>query len=239
MTCTFIAIGDDSYAFMQVRYGSTAAGLPSVTPASNIDPHGSHVQRRFGHALHKPDHSDMQISNNKSECESIKQIRDLLAEIDTASSSRNSVLKCNAAVTISSSAMCTACDNTVRANSTRDPNTTACHEDPQTSIMASAVACSDLLERTDPSSKVIACNLREDVDRDSDSYACNTAGAALPPSAMDMDDQFCRWQCIARQNQSTGSSAYPALPYWAAQIAPYPACEINSNRYQTSFWDKY
>ena len=236
-----IAIGNDSNSCMQVRYGSMAAEPPSVIPLASIaNPHGSPVQERLGHALHKLDHSDVQISNSKSKSDSIKQIHDLLADIDAAALSKNSAVKCNAAVPMTRSAMSTACDSANRADTTTEFNTTACARNPQTSIRASTATagCSNSLERTDSTFKVVACKFREVDDMHSDICACNTAGAALPPSAISMDDHFCRWQSIARQNQSTGSSAYPPLPYWAAQIAPYPACEMNSKRYQSSFWDK-
>ena len=236
------ATENDNHACMQVRPMATEP--PSVIAASHASRHGSHVQEILGHALHKPDYSDVQISNSRSASDSIKQIRDLLADIDAAASlaSRNSMVQRNATMRMANSAASTALDSTNRsgAKTTRGRNAMACN--PHTTTRASSstgVVCSKIPERTDLILKLTTRNQREVADQHSDIRTRNTAGAGLLPSAMDMDDHFCRWRCIARQNQSTGSSAYPPLPCWAAQIAPYPACEINSKRYQTRFWVKY
>ena len=209
-----------------------AAGAPVGITASVSTRHGSHVQDRQFH-MRKPDHSNVQISNNQPAFDSTKQIHDLLADIDAAASSRMDQCKTAMQKTIPAAPAATMRAHPVTA---RDPKTAV--RNPQTTAKATcatAAVSSVTLEGTDLNSKVTACILREDDGRG----PCSTAVAALPPSAMDMDDHFCRWQCIARQNQSTGFRAYPPLPYWAALIAPYPACEMKADRYRTRFWVKF
>lgn len=173
--------------------------------------------------IRKPDHGTRQITNCQNELDSTQPMQGL----DVAASSRMD--QRNTAVQTTTLAAHAALAATARAHSStaRDPDTTV--RSPQATARAScattALSCATV-DRSGLNTQSSACQFKESTSRSVDGHVCSTAFAALLPSAMDMDDHFRRWQCIARQKQSIGSSAYPPLPSWAARIAPYPACEL-------------
>lgn len=181
--------------------------------------------------MRKPDHSTMQITNCQNELDSTQPLHGL----NVAASSRMD--QRNTAVQTTFSAAHVALTPTATA---RGPDTDICH--PQATARAfcatAALSCATI-DRGGLNIQSSACQFKRNASRSGDGDVCSTAFAALPLSAMDMDDHFPRWQCLARQNQSTGSSAYPPLPCWAARIAPYPACEMMAGPEQKRCRSRY
>lgn len=239
---------------MQVRnFGSEAADASTAITASAASPHGSHVQGTHDmHDMCDLDSISMQIRNSQIDNHISRQVHELLTDIDAAAVSSD---QCNdiGHSTVLAGVMA-ACTTAGPQTATARPQLASVRAPPATAQPHPAVARDPhITAKTAAGTLKAAYNFTtldsnepytagnnaafKVAEKGSHGGICSKAGAALAPSAMDMDDHFCRWRTIARQNQSLGNVAYLPLPYWAARLAPYPGCQIKSD--QTRFWVQF
>ena len=244
---------------LQVRRDATAAVDSREVPRLSSNIQGSHLQDSHdGFGICNPECSNVQTRNCQTLDDIAKQIQDLLADIDAAvvqqSNQGKALMQSVAAAAAEVSSTATAAHpRTARHSGTAatgpcaEPLPTATAplataRNPQTTTRpsyAKTIPSIHNVETGQTGSTDAALQVPKHADSglDEPAHSTCTAVAALPPSATDMDDHFCRWQHVARQNQKSGFSAYPPLPYWAAKIAPYPGCQTRTNR--TRIWVHY